>query len=411
MKKELKKIKKASKIANLLSDEKKSEVLIQMANEILAQKDEILKSNEQDLKLAVQNNLSQSLIDRLRLDEQRITQMISSIIQIADQIDPIGRVLSSKTLPNGLKLDKISVPIGVIAIIYESRPNVTSDSAALCFKSGNICILKGGKEALNSNLTIVNILRKVLEKNSLPKELINYVNLTREELKALIKQQKFIDLIIPRGGEKLIDFVSKYSQVPLIKHNKGLCHIYIDKDANLEKSLQVCINAKCQRSSVCNAVETLLIHELVAQEFLPRLKEEFDKYNTKLKGCEKTLQIIDIQQATKRDWNSEYLDNILSIKIVKNISKALKHIEKYGSNHSEAIMSENDFSKKLFLSSVDASCVYANASTRFTDGGVFGLGAEIGISTNKLHVRGPVGADDLTTYKYKIYGNGQIREQ
>ncbi len=410
MQKQLKKVKKASKIANLLSNGVKKQILIQMSQQIIKHKNEIIANNQKDLEQAKKDGLSEAMIDRLRLDDKRINDMANSLKDIASQTDPIGKTISTKVLENGLKIEKVSVPIGVIGIIYESRPNVTSDTAGLCFKSGNACVLKGGKEAKFSNQIIAKILRKTLKENNLPKNLITLFKGSRDEVSKLIKQDKFIDLIIPRGGEGLIRFVSENSTIPVIKHDKGLCHIYVDKDAHFSQSIQVIINAKCQRTGVCNAVETLLVHENIAKEFLPLLKEEFDKHKTLMKGCEKTLEIIDISKASKEDWDSEYLSNTISIKIVKNIKQAIKHINKHGSLHSEAILTQNQYSAKLFLTSIDASCVYVNASTRFTDGGVFGLGAEIGISTNKLHVRGPVGADDLTTYKYKIYGNGQIRE-
>ncbi len=410
MKKTLKKVKKASKTANLLSSDIKNELLKQMANELIKKKDDILKANKIDLKQARENKLSPALIDRLLLDDKRIEAMSNSLNEIAAQEDPVGKTLATKILDNGLKIQKVSVSIGVIAIIYESRPNVTSDTAGLCLKSGNACVLKGGKEAKYSNEIIANILRGVLEKNKLPKDIISLFGGSREEVGELIKQEKYIDLIIPRGGEGLVKFISKNSLVPVIKHDKGVCHLYIDQNAHIDKSLDVTINAKCQRPGVCNAIETLLVHKDIAQEFLPKLKAKLDEIGVELRGCKKTMDIIDVKKATKSDWDSEYLANILSIRVVKSIKQAIKHISKHGSMHSEAIMTQNKYSAQLFLALVDASCVYVNASTRFTDGGVFGLGAEIGISTNKLHARGPVGARHLTTYKYKIYGNGQARD-
>ncbi len=410
MKKELKSIKKSSRVLNLLSKEKKNDILLQMSKEILRFKNEIINNNQKDLQKAKENGLGEALIDRLKLDDKRIKDMSGSLKDIALQDEVVGEILEQKSLANGLIIKKVSVSIGVIAIIYESRPNVTSDSAGLCFKSGNACILKGGKEAFYSNSIIAKILRDVLAKNGLPKNLINFLNLDRDETKKLIKQDKYIDLIIPRGGESLVKFISQNSSIPVIKHDKGLCHAFVDKDADLQKAVQVVINAKCQRTGVCNAIETLLVHEKIAKEFLPMIKKEFDKHGTILRVCKKSLKIIDATLATKEDWDIEYLSNEISIKIVKDINSAIKHITKHGSLHSEAIITENKKNLELFLNSIDASCVYVNASTRFTDGGVFGLGAEIGISTNKLHARGPVGTKDLTTYKYKIYGDGQIRE-
>jgi glutamate-5-semialdehyde dehydrogenase len=311
---------------------------------------------------------------------------------------------------NGMKIEKVAVPIGVIGIIYESRPNVTSDTAALCFKSGNVCILKGGKEAINSNQAIAKIIQDVLEDNNLPREAISLLpNGNREEVAKLIKQDKFVDLIIPRGGEALIKFVSTNATVPVVKHDKGLCHTYIDKDASIQKALDVSLNAKCRRVGICGAMETLLVHKDIAKDILQLLAKEFEKCNIELRGCKKTTKIIQCKKATKQDWDTEYLDNILSIKVVKNLSKAIEHISKYGSGHSDAIITENYNSAEEFLNNIDSACVYLNASTQFTDGGEFGFGAEVGISTNKLHARGPMGINELTTYKFKIYGNGQIR--
>ncbi len=410
MEKKLKKVKKASNVLNLLPSVRKNEILMQMSEAILSNQKQIIKENKKDLLHAKENGLSSALIDRLKLDEKRIKDMAESIKNIASQDEVVGEILESKTLDNGLRLDKVSVPIGVIAIIYESRPNVTSDSAALCFKSSNACVLKGGKEAYNSNKIIAKILRNILAKNDLPKEIISFFKGDREDVKELLKQDKYIDLIIPRGGENLVRFITQSSSIPVIKHDKGLCHAFVDESADFNKALKIVINAKCQRTGVCNAIETLLVHEKIAKEFLPLVKKAFDEQKTTLKGCKKTLHVISAQKATKEDWDSEYLDNIISIKVIKDVNEAIKHISKHGSLHSESIISEDDKNIELFLNSIDASCVYVNASTRFTDGGVFGLGAEIGISTNKLHARGPVGAKHLVTYKYKIYGNGQIRQ-
>ena len=295
-------------------------------------------------------------------------------------------------------------------MIYESRPNVTSDTAGLCFKSGNVAILKGGKEAEHSNKIIALILQTVLEKHNLPREIISLLpDSSREGVAKLIKQDKYVDLIIPRGGEGLIRFINSNSTVPVVKHDKGLCHTFIDKDADLEKAVKIAVNAKTQRVGVCNAMETLLVDYAIADEVLPLLKKEFDKAETKLKGCGITNSIIEVEEATEEDYNTEYLANILNIKIVNGVFEAINHISRFGSGHSEAIVTENYTTAEKFLNEVDASAVYVNASTRFTDGAVFGFGAEVGISTNKLHARGPMGINDLTTYKYKIYGNGQIR--
>jgi glutamate-5-semialdehyde dehydrogenase len=406
----LKIVKKSSNILGTLSGAIKNDILNQMAQALLDNSNRIVTKNNIDMQNGKQHKLSLALMDRLRLNEDRIINMATAIKQIAILKNPVGQIQEGWTTDTNLNIQKVSVPIGVIAIIYESRPNVTSDTATLCFKSGNACILKGGKEAINSNKIIATILQDVLIKNNLPKEIISLLpNGTREDTAKLIRYDNYIDLIIPRGGEALIKYVTSNSSVPIIKHDKGLCHTFIDKDANINKALVVCINAKCRRTVICGAMETLLVHKNIANTILPLLKIQFDKNNTELRGCKKTQKIISCNNAIKEDWNTEYLDNILSIKIVTNITKALKHIEKYSSGHSDAIITENCSDAELFLNSVDSACVYLNTSTQFTDGGEFGFGAEVGISTNKLHARGPMGINELTTYKFKIIGNGQAR--
>jgi glutamate-5-semialdehyde dehydrogenase len=410
MKKYLKKASKASKVISTLSGMVKNKVLIDMAQALIQNKKTILEANKIDMQNGKKNNLSLALMDRLLLNEQRIDSMAQAIKDISALKDPVGKIQDGWIVQNGMKIEKTAVPIGVIGIIYESRPNVTSDTAALCFKSGNVCILKGGKEAINSNSTIASILQDVLKKNNLPKEAISLLpHSSRESVAQLIKEDSFVDLIIPRGGEALIKFVSKNATVPVVKHDKGLCHTYIDKYALEKNALAVSLNAKCRRVGICGAMETLLVHKDIAKDILPKLKDEFTKCNIKLRGCKKTIKIINCKKATKKDWDTEYLDNILSIKIVKNTQEAIKHIAKYGSSHSDAIITQNYCEAEQFLNSVDSACVYLNASTQFTDGGEFGFGAEVGISTNKLHARGPMCINELTTYKFKIYGNGQIR--
>jgi len=407
----LQKVKEASKKIATLKGGIKDKILLEMANKLEENKDKIIKANEQDLEYAKSNNLNSALLDRLLLNETRIEGMAKALREIASLKNPVGRILEGWELPNGLRIEKTAIPIGVIGIIYESRPNVTSDAAALCFKSGNACILKGGKEAENSNRIIAEILGEVLEENNLPKEAISLLpDYSREGVAKLIKMDKYVDLIIPRGGEGLVRYVSENATVPVVKHDKGLCHTYIHKDADIQKAIKIAINAKCQRPGVCNAMETLIVDEDIANTILPLLYSEFNKCDTILKGDEITRSIIDIQKADEKDWDTEYLANILSIKVVKNIDEAISHIQKYGSGHSEAIITENYSASEKFLNEIDAACVYVNASTRFTDGGEFGFGAEVGISTNKLHARGPMGINDLTTYKFKIYGEGQIRE-
>jgi len=407
----LKSVKEASRIAATLNGGVKRKLLNEMADRLEKYKDEIIEANKKDLEYAKEANLSNALIDRLLLDEKRIKAMADSLRDIAKLKDPVGKIIDGWKIDNGLEIQKVKIPIGVIGIIYESRPNVTSDAAGLCLMSGNACILKGGKEAFHSNAIIIEILRWVLEKNKLPADMITLLpDYSREGVEWLIKQDKYVDLIIPRGGEGLIKFVSENAKVPVIKHDKGLCHVYIHEDADLKKGAKIALNAKVQRPGVCNAMETLLVDRKIAGEFLPVIKEMMENEGVELRGCEITLEYIDIKPATEEDWYTEYLDKVLSIRVVDNFDDAVEHIEKYGSGHSDAIVTENYKAAEEFLNRVDSACVYVNASTRFTDGGVFGFGAEVGISTNKLHARGPMGIDDLTTYKYKILGDGQIRE-
>lgn len=389
----------------------RNDILSKMAKAIRAEHGFILEANAKDMEYAKGAGLSNAMLDRLLLDEKRINAMAESIETIAGLRDPLGRVMEGWTLPNGLRIEKVSIPIGVVGVIYESRPNVTSDTAALCFKSGNVAVLKGGKEAINSNFAIADILRGVLEQFGLSKDIISMLpDPTREGVMQLVKMDKYVDLIIPRGGEALIRSVCDNATVPVVKHDKGVCSIYVDASASIDDALKILVNAKVQRPGVCNSMETLLIDETIAKTALPVIKSEFDKYSTKLKGCKKTVDIITAEDATEDDFYIEYADNILNIKVVDGVQEAVEHISKYGSGHSDAIITENFSNAEYFLNSVDSACVYVNASTRFTDGGEFGFGAEVGISTNKLHSRGPMGVNDLTTYKYKIFGSGQIRE-
>lgn len=410
MKSFLSTLKKSAKIISILDPSDKNKILSQMATALRRNNLKILEENKKDVIAGKNSGLNSALLDRLFLDETRVEAMAKAIDEIAMLKEPVGRILDGWVVPSGLRIEKVSVPIGVIAIIYESRPNVTSDTAALCFKSGNVCVLKGGKEAHNSNRIIAHTLQQVLIENDLPKDIISLIpDDSREGVAKLIKMDKFIDLVIPRGGENLIRYISENSSIPVVKHDKGLCHTYIDKDANIQNAIKIAINAKCQRTGVCNAMETLLVHVDVADRVLKILKIEFDKFGTELRGCELTLDSIDVKLASEKDFNTEYLENILSIKIVKNVEEACDHINKFGSGHSEAIITENYTTGEKFLNAVDSACVYINASTRYTDGAEFGFGAEVGISTNKLHARGPMGINDLTTYKFKIYGKGHAR--
>jgi len=399
----------AAELLKLKSGQKK-EILLQMADALETHRNAILEANAVDMEEAERNNLTPALKDRLYLDEKRVLAMANSVREIAMLKEPVGRVLEGWEIDNGLRIEKVSIPIGVIGIIYESRPNVTSDAAALCFKSSNVVILKGGKEAQHSNEAIAKVLQDVLAKNDLPKEIIALLpDYSREGVSRLIKMDKYVDLIIPRGGEALIRYVSENATVPVVKHDKGLCHTYIDKDADFDKAIAIAVNAKVQRPGVCNAMETLLVDYAIKDEILLKLYEAFKPHMTTLKGCALTREVIDVEEATEEDFDTEYLENILSIKVVDGVEGAIEHIRKYGSGHSEAIVTENYTTAEKFMNEIDAACVYVNASTRFTDGGVFGFGAEVGISTNKLHARGPMGIYDLTTYKYKIYGEGQSR--
>ncbi len=394
------------------SEEKINAALESLKTLIDRNRGEIKNVNGMDIKNAKELNLKSSLIDRLLLNDKRIDGMIESIDTVIKLKSPVGEVIDGWRLENGLNIEKVRVPIGTIGIIYESRPNVTVDAAILCLKSLNSAVLRGGKEAINSNKLLSELIKESLSESGINPDSIGFIDETgREGVKYMLKLDKYIDVIVPRGGEGLIKFVTENATMPVIKHDKGLCHLYIDEFADLEKALSISYNAKVQRPGVCNAIETLLVHKNIAGKFLPKFKEFMDKANVELKGCSDTRKILnDIKEATEEDFNTEYLDLILSIKVVEGLNEAIEHINTYGSHHSEAIVTENYNNAERFLDEVDASCVYVNASTRFTDGGMFGFGAEIGISTNKLHARGPVGLRELTTYKYKIRGSGQIRE-
>ncbi len=406
----LQEAKSSSHVFSELGGGDKNRILHEMADALEANANDIIEANRLDMADADKNNLTSALKDRLLLDKSRIAGMATSVREISALKEPVGRVLDGWVLDNGIKIEKVTVPIGVIGIIYESRPNVTSDTAALCFKSSNICILKGGKEAENSNKAIAKVLQDVLVQNGLPAALVSLLpDSSREGVAKLIKMDKYVDLIVPRGGEGLIRYVCDNASVPVVKHDKGQCHTYIDKDASSEMAINISINAKTHRPGVCNAMETLLVNASIAPVLLPQLKETFDKTGTLLKGCDKTQGIIQTEHAGEEEFHTEYLDNILNIRVVEDIGEAVEHIRTYGSGHSEAIVTENYTVAEKFLNSVDAAAVYVNASTRFTDGGAFGFGAEVGISTNKLHVRGPMGIEGLTTYKFKLYGSGQIR--
>ena len=396
-----------------LSSTQKDDILKDMAKCLSLNKEAILKANKKDAALAKSNGLSRALIDRLTLTESRIEDMSSGLLEVTKLHDPVGEVIRAWRIPNGLWIHKVRCPIGVIAIIYESRPNVTSDCIGLCFKAGNSVILRGGSEAINSNRAIYKALKEAAEKHKLPEGAINLIDTTdRRAIDELLKLNDYIDLVIPRGGEGLINRVVKLSRIPVIKHYKGICHVYVDEWADLNMAERICFNAKTQRPGVCNAMESMLVHKDAAIRFLPGMLKKFDAAGVEIRGCPMTKKIanfIKVKPATDNDYRREYLDMILSVKVVANLDQAINHINEYGSHHSDSIVTENyDFALK-FLRQVDSACVYVNASTRFTDGNQFGMGAEIGISTDKLHARGPMALEELTTYKYMIFGNGQIR--
>lgn len=403
----------ASRILAGLSSQEKNRILAEMASVLLKDTAVIIEANKKDLLLARRAKLSAALIDRLLLDEKRVRDMANCLLSVAKLEDPVGKEIKSWDSPSGLQIHKVRVPIGVIAIIYESRPNVTADCIGLCFKSGNSVILRGGSESLNSNIAIFKTIDKVIKKNDLPEGIVSLISTKdRKAVDILLKLNNYIDLVMPRGGESLIKRVVSLSRIPVIKHYKGICHVYVDDYADLNMAEKICFNAKVQRPGVCNAMESMLVHRDVALKFLPDMIRKFKDAGVELRGCPVTKKIAKggIKLASDKDYRTEYLDLILSVKVVDTINEAIAHINNYGSHHSDSIVTDDENNAKEFLKKVDSACVYVNASTRFTDGNQFGMGAEIGISTDKLHARGPMALEELTTYKYTIFGNGQIRE-
>ncbi|MCD6093244.1 MAG: glutamate-5-semialdehyde dehydrogenase [Candidatus Omnitrophica bacterium] len=406
--------KRASEALANLPREIKNGALLAMAKALRKRKEEIIRANKKDLELA--RGKGSAFIQRLILEEKGVLKLSEHIEKISQLDDPIGETIEEFKGVQGLHIKKVRVPIGVVAIIYESRPDVTSDCAALCVKSGNAVILKGGKESLNSNIAIANILTEAT-KEYLPEGAIALIpTREREAVDILLGLDDYIDLVIPRGGESLIKKVVEKSRIPVIKHYKGVCHIYVDEDADLNMAQEICYNAKVQKPATCNAMETLLVHSGVAVRFLPLMVKRFQEAGVEVRGCEKTRQILDsisklrIKPANEDDWQREYLDLIISIKIVQSLEEAIEHIRRYGTKHSDAIISENKQRAEEFLKRIDSACLYWNASTRFTDGEQFGMGAEMGISTDKIHCRGPMALRELTSYKYLIYGKGQVRK-
>ncbi|MFH1853849.1 MAG: glutamate-5-semialdehyde dehydrogenase [Candidatus Omnitrophota bacterium] len=407
----LKDTKDASMALGNISTKDKNRALLAMSQSLLKNTRYILLRNAKDIDIAKKKKLSSAMIDRLALTKERVKEMADGLKAVAGLKDPVGEVIKEWKRPNGLVIKKIRVPIGVIGIIYESRPNVTSDCAGLCIKSGNACILRGGSEAINSNLAIHSAITEGLKGFKIPASAISMIDVTdRRAVDAILTAPEFVDLVIPRGGEGLIKYITKTSTVPVIKHYKGVCHLYIDKYADLKQAFDIMYNAKVQRPGVCNAIETLLVHNDIARKFLPRAAAILQNAGVELRGCDRTRLILkDIKKAVEEDWYAEYLDLILAVRIVNDVSEAIQFINKYGSRHSDAIVTKDKKTAERFLKSVDSSCVYHNASTRFTDGYQFGMGAEIGISTDKIHARGPMALEELCIYKYIILGSGQVR--
>ena len=403
--------KEASYDLGIASTTEKNKALELMASALLNEKQEIINENKKDLDIAIEKGTSKAMLDRLSLNEDRIEGMAKGLMDLIALDDPIGEVIEMWKRPNGIQIGKQRVPMGVIGIIYEARPNVTCDAAGLCLKTGNAVILRGGSEAINSNKAIVKILRKALKESDLPQDSIQLVEDTsRETATKMMKLNEYIDVLIPRGGAGLIQAVVKNATVPVIETGVGNCHIYVDEVCDFEMAKNIIVNAKTSRPAVCNAAEKMLINEKIAKDFLPIICEALKEKEVEIRGDEKVKAIIEeVSCATEEDWRKEYLDYIIGAKVVKDVNEAITHINKYGSGHSEAIITDSYKNSQKFLNKVNAAAVYVNASTRFTDGGEFGFGAEIGISTQKLHARGPMGLKELTTIKYIIYGNGQTR--
>ena len=407
-----KKAKAAAVVLATLSTPRKNKALLASADALLAAKEEILAANTADVDAALENGIKGAFIDRLTLTEVRLADMADGLRQVAKLDDPVGEVLSMKTLDNGLVVGQKRVPMGVIGIIFEARPNVTADAFGLCLKAGSAVILRGGKEAFRTNQATIKALRSALAAEGLPEDCIQMVpDTSRETANEMMRLNGYLDVLIPRGGAGLINSVVQNSTVPVIQTGVGNCHVYVDESADFEKAAKIVINAKTQRPGVCNACESLLVHEKIAEAFLPAIGKALQEKQVEIRGDEATRKLVDGSvAATEEDWGTEYADYIISARVVKDMDEAIEHIRKYSTGHSEAIVTENYTNAQRFLNEVDAAAVYVNASTRFTDGGQFGFGAEIGISTQKLHARGPMGLKELTTTKYIIYGDGQIRE-
>jgi glutamate-5-semialdehyde dehydrogenase len=407
-----KRAKEAARSLAQLSSEEKNRALLRMAERLESHKELLLQENKKDLDLAHKAKLSPALLDRIALDPSRVAGMAKGLKEVASLPDPVREIVRMWRRPNGLQVGKMRIPLGVIAIIYEARPNVTADAAALCLKSGNAVILRGGSEAHFSNRAIGEILQQACADTQVPREAIQVVaSKDRAMVHELLQLEDYIDLVIPRGGEELIRMVAANSRVPVVKHFKGVCHVYVDSEASLETAKRICMNAKVQRPAVCNAMETLLVHEDIAPGFLPPMIAQLQAAGVEIRGCEKTRALVPgVRPASDADWTTEYLDLILSVRVVRDMDAAVDHIDRYGSQHTEAIVTSNYHKAREFLDRVNSSAVLVNASTRFNDGGELGLGAEIGISTSKIHAFGPMGLEELTTTKFIVFGDGQIRE-
>ncbi|MCH2272204.1 MAG: glutamate-5-semialdehyde dehydrogenase [SAR86 cluster bacterium] len=402
--------KSASEVLSNLSSEKKNSALTRIAKILEKDKEAILKANHLDLSKAKSNAVEEALIDRLELTRLRINSMIGGLLTVADLPDPIGSLTELKPTPSGIKISQMRVPLGVVGIIYESRPNVTADAAALCLKSGNACILRGGSEAFKTNTAIANSLKKGLLEEGLPEASIQLVETTdREAVKVLLSMNKWVDIIIPRGGKGLVKLISDEAKVPVIKHLDGICHVYLDEECDVEKAISIAVNAKTYRYGICGAMETLLVNKVIAGKILPVIAKAFEEKEIELRGCERTLEFLNISKAVEEDWVTEYLAPILSIKIVDDLNSAIDHINKFGSAHTDSIVTENIGKARVFMRNVDSSSVMHNVPTCWADGFEYGLGAEVGISTDKFHARGPVGLEGLTSLKYLVEGNAELR--
>ena len=403
--------KSASEVLSNLSSEKKNSALSSIAKILEKDKEVILKANNLDLSKAKSNAVDEALIDRLELTSSRINSMIGGLVSVAELPDPIGSLTDLKPTPSGIKISQMRVPLGVVGIIYESRPNVTADAAALCLKSGNACILRGGSEAFKTNSAIANSLKKGLLEEGLPEASIQLVEtIDREAVKVLLSMDKWVDIIIPRGGKGLVKLISDEAKVPVIKHLDGICHVYLDEECDQEKAISIAVNAKTYRYGICGAMETLLVNKDIAGKILPVIFKVFEEKEVELRGCDRTLEFLNISKAVEEDWVTEYLAPILSIKIVDDLKSAIDHINKFGSAHTDSIVTENIDKAKVFMRNVDSSSVMHNLPTCWADGFEYGLGAEVGISTDKFHARGPVGLEGLTSLKYLVEGNAELRE-